>query len=246
MVDDPIVAAARLVQGANKTIALTGAGVSTESGIPDFRSKGGLWSRFDPMEYGTFGAFQRDPVKVWRMVAELLAIVEARPNKGHMAMAALEEAGLLAGIITQNIDSLHQKAGSRNVVEFHGTLASFTCLPCQAGYPLSLIKGQALPPLCPRCRAVLKPDVVFFDEEIPAAALMRSRDLVHQADLLIVAGTSCAVEPAATFPETVLAQGGKLIEINKEPVLTGKAEVVLKGGFVQMMTELAVWLQRDV
>ena len=117
-----------LLQESRNGVALTGAGVSTESGIPDFHGKNGLWSRYDPIEYGTLGAFMDDPVKVWRMLAGLLDVVDAEPNRGHTALATLEHQGLLTGIITQNIDSLHQKGGSRNVVEFHGSLDTFSCL----------------------------------------------------------------------------------------------------------------------
>ncbi len=239
---EPISTAVRLLKGSRKTIALTGAGVSTESGIPDFRSRDGLWSRYDPMEYGTLGAFKRDPVKVWQMLAELVSIVDARPNAGHLAMAELEAMGLLAGIITQNIDGLHHKAGSKNVVEFHGSLDSFTCLHCRSSYPRLDIQKQDMPPTCPHCHGVLKPDIVFFDEQIPPTALVQSQALVHQADVLIVVGTSCQVVPAATVPATVRTQGGKIIEINTEPVLADRAEVVLKGKFSQMMVKLVAAL----
>lgn len=238
----PISTAVHLLKGSRKTIALTGAGVSTESGIPDFRSRDGLWSRYDPMEYGTLGAFKRDPVKVWQMLAELVFIVDARPNAGHLAMAELETMGLLAGIITQNIDGLHHKAGSKNVVEFHGSLDSFSCLHCRSSYPRLDIQKHDMPPTCPHCHGVLKPDIVFFDEQIPSTALVQSQSLLHQADVLIVAGTSCQVVPAATVPATVHAQGGKIIEINTEPVLADRAEVVLKGKFSQMMAKLVAAL----
>ncbi|MEJ2690695.1 MAG: Sir2 family NAD-dependent protein deacetylase, partial [Deltaproteobacteria bacterium] len=131
--------------GSRKTVALTGAGVSTESGIPDFRGKDGLWSLYDPIEYGTIGAFRRDPHKVWRMLTELLTIADARPNQGHLALATLEQKGLLAGIITQNIDGLHQKAGSSKVVEFHGSIDSFSCLVCRQSSPLARIRQMPLP-----------------------------------------------------------------------------------------------------
>lgn len=236
---DVISDAVRLLKESRKTIALTGAGVSTESGIPDFRSRGGLWSRFDPMEYGTLGAFQRDPEKVWAMLAELMTLVDARPNEGHYAMAKMEESGMLAGVITQNIDSLHQKAGSKRVVEYHGSLDSFTCMQCECSYPLTDVRKLDLPPRCSTCSGFLKPDIVFFDEQIPLSALSETRELVHQADLLIVAGTSCQVMPAATIPATLLAQGGKIIEVNREPVLTTQAEVVLEGSFARLMSQLA-------
>lgn len=236
---DVISDAVRLLKESRKTIALTGAGVSTESGIPDFRSRGGLWSRFDPMEYGTLGAFKRDPEKVWDMLAELMTIVDARPNEGHYAMAKMEASGMLAGIITQNIDSLHQKAGSKRVVEYHGSLDSFTCMQCECSYSLAEVRKLDLPPRCCICSGFLKPDIVFFDELIPPSALSETRDLVHQADLLIVAGTSCQVIPAATIPATLLAQGGKIIEVNREPVLTTQAEVVLEGSVSRLMSQLA-------
>ena len=234
--------AVRLLKESRKTIALTGAGVSTESGIPDFRSKGGLWSRYDPMEYGTLGAFRRDPEKVWTMLAELMHIIDARPNKGHKAMAKMEQSGLLAGIITQNIDSLHQKAGSSRVVEYHGSMETFTCIECGSRYPLSRVQQLNLPPHCSICPGVLKPDIVFFDEQIPPSAFSETGDLLNQADLLLVVGTSCEVMPAATIPGTLLAQGGKIIELNLEPVLSRQAEVVLEGSFAKLMPQLAASL----
>lgn len=236
--DEQLTKAARVIRRARKTIALTGAGVSTESGIPDFRSKGGLWSRFDPMEYGTLGAFRQDPVKVWRMLSELLFIVDALPNKGHQVMAAMEQEGLLHGIITQNIDGLHQKAGSRSVVEFHGTMNTFSCLSCGSSFLLEEVMGIKLPPRC-KCGEVLKPDVVFFDETIPPEALLMTENLINSADVLIVAGTSCQVVPASSIPYLVHQCGGVVIEVNLEPVLQGIAEISLQGKFTKTMTSLA-------
>ncbi len=230
--------AANLLKNAKKAIALTGAGVSTESGIPDFRSRGGLWSRFDPMEYGTAEAFKRNPAKVWKMLAELLSFADAVPNPGHLALAEIEAMGLLQGIITQNIDLLHRQAGSRNIVEFHGSIASFTCPACGRRYALSLVREQGMPPACASCASLLRPDVVFFDEQIPPPVLKRSRELLAGCDVLIVAGTSCQVAPASSFPSRVHEQGGRIIEINPAPELGGLAEVVLAGGFSAMMTNL--------
>ncbi|MEN8257173.1 MAG: NAD-dependent deacylase [Thermodesulfobacteriota bacterium] len=235
---DSISSAVGVLKKSKKTIALTGAGVSTESGIPDFRSRDGLWSRFDPMEYATLGAFKKDPAKVWGMLTELIAIVDAKANAGHFAMAEMEKTGILAGIITQNIDSLHQKAGSMNVVEFHGSLNSFTCLHCESSYPLDSILKQDMLPTCSQCQALLKPDIVFFDEQIPSSAISQTQDLVHGADVLIVAGTSCQVVPAATIPSSVRAQGGKIIEINTEPVFGGGPAIVLEGKFSEIMPQL--------
>lgn len=230
--------AVRLLLASKKTVALTGAGVSTESGIPDFRGKGGLWSRFDPMEYGRISAFRRDPRKVWRMLIELLHIVDARPNQGQLALAALEKKGLLAGIVTQNIDGLHRKAGSRKVVEFHGSMDSFSCLTCRQSSPLARVRQMPLPPLCPGCGAVLKPDIVFFDEQIPAKALGQTEELLAEVEVLLVAGTSCQVIPASYIPSLVLEKGGVVIEINWEPVLGELAAVTLAAGFSSVMVRL--------
>lgn len=239
MKKNAITAAATLIRQANKTIALTGAGVSTESGIPDFRSHNGLWSRYDPMEYGTISAFRRNPHKVWTMLAELCKIIDARPNPGHAALAALEKAGYLDGIITQNIDLLHHKAGSRTVVEFHGSMATVSCLDCGKKDTLESIKHHSLPPLCPNCGNIMKPDIIFFDEQIPPNTLAWTDELMADADLLLVAGTSCQVMPAALIPSRMKRQGGKIIELNREPALGHLADLVLAGSFAAIMTPLA-------
>jgi NAD-dependent deacetylase len=236
--DNAIKLAAGMLKKSRKAVALTGAGVSTESGIPDFRSADGLWSRFDPVEYGTLGAFQRNPPKVWQMLKELLSLVDCRPNRGHGAMARLEEMGILHGIITQNIDGLHQKAGSRHVIEFHGSMASFSCPGCGAKKLLGEIRQMEAPPQCPVCRSILKPDVVFFDEQIHPHAQRETEKLLRGADLLLVAGTSCAVMPASFIPTQVLSQGGALIEINLAPVLAGIARVSLAGKFAEVMSAI--------
>ncbi|MCK5192519.1 MAG: NAD-dependent deacylase [Desulfobulbaceae bacterium] len=230
--------AARMLGESHKVIALTGAGVSTESGIPDFRSAGGLWSRFDPMEYGTLGAFENDPRKVWEMLRELVDIADATPNPGHKALAKMEEAGILKGIITQNIDMLHQKAGNRIVVEFHGSISMFTCLECMKKYKLTDVRQMKLPPQCESCSTVLKPDIVFFDEQIPPLAIQQTDDLLKGADLLLVAGTSCQVMPASMIPNRVYQSGGKIIEINLEPALQAIARISLASGFSETMTAL--------
>lgn len=233
--------AVSVLKNAGQIIALTGAGVSTESGIPDFRSKGGLWSRFDPMEYGTIGAFRRDPVKVWRMLSELLFVVDAQPNYGHEAMAKMERAGLLHGVVTQNIDGLHQKAGSSTVVEFHGSMATFLCMSCGASFSLDEVLIMELPPRC-GCGEVLKPDIVFFDEAIPFEALSKTENMISTADVLIVAGTSCQVAPASSIPLQVKQKGGAIIEINSDPALETMADISLVGKFAKTMSMLVAAL----
>ncbi len=230
--------AADILQTSRKTIALTGAGVSTESGIPDFRSAGGLWSRYDPYEYGTIHAFKRDPEKVWQMLAELMKIADAKPNAGHRVMARLEEKGLLKGVITQNIDMLHQKAGSHNVVEFHGAVKTLTCLSCGKQYPNTFVTPENMPPRCMDCESIIKPDVVFFDEQIPNDSLFGAEELMADADVILVAGTSCQVAPASYIPQRLYEQGGRIIELNLEPALEAIASVTLAGGFSEQMEKL--------
>jgi NAD-dependent deacetylase len=227
-----------LLQKSRNGIALTGAGVSTESGIPDFRGKNGLWSRYDPIEYGTLKAFMENPAKVWNMLASLLDTVDTKPNKGHKALAVLEQQGLLSGVITQNIDSLHQKGGSKNMIEFHGALDAFSCLTCGAGYDLAYVKKYSLPPHCASCNTILKPDIIFFDELIPETILTQTEQMLASADLLLVAGTSCQVQPAARIPDIFYNRGGKIIEINKEPALMHIATVTLEGNFSTVMEKL--------
>jgi NAD-dependent protein deacetylase/lipoamidase len=248
---NPIQVAARWIAEAGKTIVLTGAGVSTESGIPDFRSASGLWSRYNPAEYATLGAFRANPGKVWHMLAEMEQVLDARPNAGHEALARLEAGGAVAGIITQNIDGLHQAAGSLTVVEYHGSNRSYTCLTCRARFPRQAVlempraedSPMPQPPDCARAGGgqrpcTLKPDVVFFDEMIPDAAQLGAWRLVQGADLILVAGTSCEVYPAADIPWQVRRQGGKVIELNLEPAPDLRADLVLQGRFSHLMTAL--------
>ena len=242
--DSLLVQAAEWLAASRKSIALTGAGVSTESGIPDFRSAEGLWARFDPAEYATLGAFKKDPEKVWRMLAELESVLDAEPNPGHIALARLEAGGALQGIVTQNIDGLHQAAGSRKVVEYHGSGRTFSCLTCGANYPRNQVELMGMPPRCDAggpgsvCGAVLKPDVVFFDESMPPKAMAESAQLVMNAELILVVGTSCEVYPASDIPRQVRGQGGRVIEINLAPAAGLKPDILLQGEFSRILPAL--------
>jgi NAD-dependent protein deacetylase/lipoamidase len=226
---------ARLIQDNQPCVALTGAGVSTESGIPDFRSPTGIWASFDPREYATLGAFRRDPEKVWRFYAPRFAMLTgAEPNRAHRALAELERLGLLRAVVTQNIDLLHERAGSRDVVEVHGSIRTSSCPGCAARYPLAevapLIESGGAP-RCPACATVLKPDVVFFDELLPVAAIDRAFALAAEARLLLVVGSSLEVYPVAGLPEETLAAGGKVAVVNRTPTwVDGRAALVLRDG----------------
>jgi NAD-dependent deacetylase len=207
--------AAEVICNSRLTLALTGAGVSVESGIPDFRSAGGLWSKYDPSEYATITAFRRDPERVWNMLRDMDALVSsARPNPAHTGLGEMEKMGFLHCIITQNVDNLHQAGGARNVIEYHGNSSTLSCLSCGRSYRAEEKRAERIP-RC-ECRKILKPDVVFFGEAIPAAALSRSFQLASSAEVLMVVGTSAVVSPANTIPSIAKEHGAKIIEINTE------------------------------
>lgn len=198
---------------AGSVCALTGAGISVESGIPDFRSKDGLWSRYDPVEYASIYNFLDDPAKVWNMFTEIIELcMKAEPNPAHLALTELEEMGRLDGIITQNVDYLHQRAGTKNVIEFHGNNNALRCQECGKMHSLDVRKEQ-MPPQCD-CGGHLRPDVVLFDEGIPPEAMIRSRDLASGADLMLVIGTSAVVAPASYMPYMTKANDGRLVEFD--------------------------------
>jgi NAD-dependent deacetylase len=235
-------ALAALIRERQPCVALTGAGVSTESGIPDFRSPGGLWAEFDPMEYGSIEAFRRDPEKVWRFYAPRFSLLtDAEPNAAHLALAELERSGLLRAVITQNIDLLHERAGTRELVEVHGSIRTSTCLRCGAQYTLAevheLIDGA---PRCTSCGSVLKPDVVFFGELLPAPAIDRAFDLAREARLLLVVGSTLEVYPVAGLPLETLETGGALAIVNKGPTaLDHLAELTIDGSAGEILGEVA-------
>ncbi len=214
-------ALARLIRDRQPCVVLTGAGVSTESGIPDFRSPTGIWARYDPMEYATIDAFRRDPVKVWDFYAKRLQVLkDARPNPAHLALAALERAGYVEAVVTQNIDRLHELAGSRRVIEVHGSIRTASCLACGKRVPfpevVTLVEAHGAPP-CPACGRILKPDVVMFGELMPEAEIDRAFQLARGAALLLVVGSSLEVYPVASLPEETLAAGGDVAIVNRGP-----------------------------
>ena len=246
-------ALAELIRDNQPCVALTGAGTSTESGIPDFRSPTGIWSKLDPMDYATLGAFQRDPEKVWKefYVPRFFMLTEAEPNPAHAALAELERRELLAAVITQNIDMLHERAGSSDVVEVHGSIRTSRCLSCGSGYPLSEVKalieddlGDGVP-RCGRCQTALKPEVVFFDEMLPPDAMQRAFSLAESAGLMLVVGSSLEVHPVAQLPEVTLRHGGKAAVVNKTPTyLHSDAAVIESGSAGDVLTKTLGALDR--
>jgi NAD-dependent deacetylase len=240
---------AELIRTHQPCVVLTGAGVSTESGIPDFRSPEGLWAEFDPLDYASLASFQRDPVRIWDFYGRRFAfLVEAEPNDAHRALARLEALGLVEAVVTQNIDLLHERAGSREVVEVHGSIRRAVCLSCGAAEPLSAVLEQlahAPAPRCPSCGAVLKPDVVFFGELLPEAEIERATELARRARLLLVVGSSLEVHPVAGLPFETLRSGGALAIVNRgRTPLDGHADVRLDGGAGEILREVVALLER--
>ncbi|HET9675772.1 MAG TPA: NAD-dependent deacylase [Gaiellaceae bacterium] len=225
---------AALIRERQPCVALTGAGVSTESGIPDFRSATGIWAQYDPMEYATIEAFRRDPVKVWELYGRRLGVLRyARPNAAHLALAELERRGLLSAVITQNIDRLHTLAGSEDVVEVHGSIATSVCLRCGAEATFDEVVDlleDAPAPACPSCGAILKPNVVMFGELLPTPAIDRAFELARSARLLLVVGSTLEVYPVAGLPLETLGAGGALAIVNRGPTaLDERAELRIEG-----------------
>jgi NAD-dependent deacetylase len=215
---DLIMRAAQDVAGTRRVVALTGAGISIESGIPPFRGPGGLWEKIDPMEVAHIDAFRRNPQKVWDLLLrEMQAVlVKAVPNPAHCGLAALEALGHLQAVITQNVDGLHQQAGSRDVIEFHGNFAWQRCMMCDRRCRSDELDLAEIPPRC-ECGGIFRPDCVFFGELIPPEQLARAQQLVADCRVMLVVGTSATVHPAAMLPLLAREAGARVIEINPEP-----------------------------
>ena len=212
-------------RNAKHPVALTGAGISVESGIDDFRSPGGLWTKFPPDEYGTIDVLYRNPEKAWKLFRALgKGLLDKKPNQAHRLLAQLEENKFLKGLVTQNIDNLHQDAGSNIVLEIHGNHRYLQCLGCGdvSDPPENVLEDQNLP-LCNHCNRVLKPNVVLFGENV--RQLDEIHSLLHRCDLLMVIGTSAQVYPAAALPEQVKYSGGLIYEFNTEETVLTRGEM---------------------
>lgn len=243
--DEQVRQAAGLVLGARYPIALTGAGMSVESGIPPFRGPGGLWTKYGEPPMNGFQIFMADPKKAWEERLrprndELYRPLQvAKPNPGHLALAELEAIGVLRFVITQNVDDLHRQAGQKALAEIHGNWKLIRCLECNARLTRDQISLEVLPPRCPRCQGLLKGDTVSFGEPIPRDVLAACADHSARSDLAIVAGTSATVYPAAGFALEVKERGGKLVEVNLyESEITRLCDVSLRGGSAEVLPRL--------
>ena len=236
---------ASLVEERGPAVVLTGAGISTESGIPDFRSVSGIWAEVDPFEVASIDAFRRDPLRVWRWYGPRIAgLLAADPNPGHLALAALERVGHVQSVVTQNIDTLHTRAGSMDVVEVHGSIERFHCLQCEGdgaalGEVLEQLETREAPE-CAECGAILKPGVVMFGELLPVAAFERAERLAREAGVLIGIGSSLQVWPVAGLPSETIRAGGAVAIVNEEPTAyDDEASVVVRGRAGDVLADVA-------
>ena len=209
---------ARMVREAKHVVVFTGAGISVESGIPPFRGPEGLWSRYDPSCLD-LTRFYADPAAAWVIIREIFYdfFGQARPNAAHEVVAALEDRGIVKAVITQNIDNLHQDAGSREVIEFHGTASTLLCVDCGHRVPAAAVDLAKLPPQCMHCGGVCKPDFIFFGEPIPEEAHRRALHHTEAADLFLVIGTTGEIMPASMLPVAAFQNGARIIEVNVRP-----------------------------
>ncbi|MFW9830390.1 MAG: NAD-dependent deacetylase [Candidatus Thorarchaeota archaeon] len=242
--------AAQLILNSSSTVALTGAGVSTKSGIPDFRGPNGLWTRVDPAKFASINGFLSDPKGWWEMALELAPVIlNAKPNPAHNKLAELEKQKLLTLLITQNVDGLHQLAGSKNVIEVHGSLFTGTCTVCHAKvarhYLEKAMKKRQIPVMCPTCGGLIKLDTVFFGEALPRNALAIAVDAVRNCELLLTIGSYLVVYPIATLPTIAKQTGAHLIIINLEPTpFDTQADLVFHNEAGETLTKIVNAIQR--
>jgi NAD-dependent deacetylase len=238
--------AADILRSSKSAVVLSGAGISTASGIPDFRSTdGGLWERYDPFDVASLASFRYNPERFFDWMHPLaMNISVAQPNIAHYGLARLEQAGWIKTIITQNIDALHQRAGSRHVIEIHGSMQALTCVRCYTQYPSSQYLPSYLEkmeiPYCPECGGVLKPNLVLFGEQLPSQAWLAAMQASKTCDVMIVVGSSLEVLPVAGLPMRAVENGAHLILINHNPTyIDVRADVVLNHDLTEIIPQLA-------
>ncbi len=242
---DLIEKAAKIIDEAKEVLVFTGAGISTESGIPDFRSPGGLWSKYDPQDFyfDRFISNEKAREKYWQMSTEAYATMkDARPNPAHLAIKCLEDRGKLLALVTQNIDGLHHKAGNSpdKIIEIHGTALSVSCLNCRKPYGRDEIEERLRSgvkvPYCDECGGILKPDTVSFGQSMPEDKMQRALECAARCDACVVAGSSLVVYPAASIPAQAAQSGAKLIIVNRDPTpLDNYATVVIHGSLSEVL-----------
>ena len=246
-----IAAASQLIKQSNSVVAFTGAGISTESGIPDFRSpESGLWKDVDPMQVASIFGFKRNPRAFYDWVVPLARdTMDAQPNGAHRAIARLEKIGYLDAVITQNIDMLHSRAGNKNIFELHGHMREATCISCFKVYPAEPILGKFLEdnavPTCPTCNGVLKPNVILFGEQLPVREFLGAQDSARKSDLMLIIGSSLEVEPASDLPRLAHRHGARLVIVNLEPTPADRmADVVIHARAAEALPSIVRELEK--
>ena len=238
---DAVSRAVKIIKQAKHVTAFSGAGISVESGIPPFRGKDGLWSKYDP-RFLEIDYFLQHPAESWALIKEIFYdfFTDTEPNTAHFCLAKMEQCGLLKTVITQNVDNLHRRAGSRNVLEFHGTSRSLSCLDCKKKYAVEGVGLSSLPPRCPECDGLLKPDFIFFGEAIPEPANTLSFRESETADVFLVIGTSGEIMPASMLPSLAKQNGARIIEINMSASVYTQtlSDVFLQGKATEMMAAI--------
>jgi len=238
--------AAEIIKNSENIVVFSGAGISTESGIPDFRSEDGIWSKYDASYHGSYHVFLENPKPFWKMHNELSEQLEnAEPNAAHKSIAELEKMGKMKAVITQNVDMLHQRAGSGKykdipIYELHGSYAKLECIKCGKEYDLDEIDTKNVDyPVCDKCFGFIKPKVILFGESLPMGVLNAALNAVRKADCLIMVGSSLQVTPANSVPLIAKESGSKIIFVNKEPtIMDNLADVILEGKAGDIFTEL--------
>ena len=245
----PLELAAQHILSSDYTVAFTGAGISVESGIPPFRGEKGLWNKYDPKTLD-IDYFHANPLESWKVIMEIFYefFGKASPNSAHEALVSLESEGLLQAIITQNIDNLHQEAGSNEVYEFHGNSKTLVCTGCGKKYKVGEIKMEPLPVTCPSCNSLLKPDFIFFGEGIPEEAYLKSVEATSKCQVMLVIGTTAEVMPAGQLPFLAKSNGATIIEVNPEPSMLTQntTDIFLKGKAGTVLTELMIQIRKNV
>ncbi|MGM0644744.1 MAG: SIR2 family NAD-dependent protein deacylase [Thermodesulfobacteriota bacterium] len=232
------------VENCRYMAAFTGAGISADSGIPTYRGEDGYWSKYDPGKYADVNYFMQDPSYYWQFFRDVRypALAAAKPNKAHKALASLEKRGKLKAVITQNIDGLHQVAGTEEVLELHGNTRKFNCMSCRKVFDLEAahaLLGHALPPECDDCGGLIRPQVVFFGESLPQDVLYRAQRESARCDLFLVIGSSLVVHPAASLPLVAAENGARLVIVNKEATpLDQRADLVIRDGAASVLKVL--------
>ena len=233
--------AAELLKNSKHTSAFTGAGISVESGIPPFRGPEGLWSKYDPNTLD-LGNFYRKPYDAWIAIKEIFYdfFGKATPNKAHEVLARMEKEGILNSVITQNIDNLHQEAGSKTVHEFHGSAQTMICTKCGHKNPSEKVDLSQLPPVCAKCKGILKPDFIFFGEGIPELAYSESINEANKSEIMLIIGTTGEIMPACMIPHQAKRENATIIEINpeKSSFTDSITDIFLQGKATEVMSKL--------